>query len=196
MTKPYDPEQHAAEWKRQVQDGDDVFFPDQSKYSPSDFVIPAQDHQGHSERLFCRAMPLIERQCDVVVRSRKFPFKTKGDLIRWAIVRALKHLDRLEPMPGLLGRIDALNAVMKDEVYFHEFNAFFDNLQKVINQHIGAKAETEAIRLVAIVKADLMKVEEPHWRDKALGELKQRFGYLLDSGEKSRTGTGMLRGGE
>jgi hypothetical protein len=151
-------------------------------YDPADFVIPAQDHQGHSERLYCRVQPLHDRQVDKVVSSKQFPFRTKGDVMRWCVVRGLKLLETLEPVAvrGFMQQADAIDEMLKDEIYMQEYMQMFEKLQKVVSQHMSMGAQGEATRLIAQTKFRLEQIEgEPHWRQKCLAELDRRFGHML-----------------
>lgn len=151
-------------------------------YDPSDFCIPAQDHQGHSERLWCRVQPLHDRQVDVILRSKNWPFRTKGDVIRWALVRGLKVLETMEPnVKGFMQQADAINDMLRDEQYMQEFMGIFEKMSKVVNQHIAMGAPGEATRLVAQIRHKLDQMEgEPHWKKKCMEQLKERFGHLLN----------------
>lgn len=149
------------------------------KYNPAKFVIPAQDHQGHSERVWARIQPLLDRQLDKILASKRFPFRVKGDIIRFAIMQAVELLDKLEPMPGLIGRINAIAEIVRQEEYFHAMQASLDNLAQLAERHISSGAEGEARRLVALAKAEAERIEEPYWRDKYLDDLSRRLGHLL-----------------
>lgn len=154
-----------------------------AKYDPADFLIPGQDHQGHSERLWCRVQPLHDRQCDVILRSKNWPFRTKGDVMRWCLVRGLKLLEAMEPnVRGFMQQAEAVADMLRDEIYMQEYMGMFETLQKVISQHMAMGAQGEAVRLVAQVKFKLEQIEgEPHWRAKCLETLRDRFGHLLNT---------------
>lgn len=156
-----------------------------SKYSPSDFIIPGSDHQGHSERIYCRVQPQVARAMSKIMGTKKFPFRTMGDLQRWCVVRGLKILDRLEPMPGFMGIADTINEVLKQEIYLQEYTQMFNTMSSVIQQHIAAGAEGEARRLLTTVLGHIRKIEEAHWKFKAEAEVRARFGHLLEGGGKA-----------
>jgi hypothetical protein len=156
-----------------------------SKYQPSDFVLPGSDHQGHSERVYCRVQPQVARAMSKILGSKKFPFRTMGDLQRWCIARGLKVLDRLEPMPGFMGMADAINEVLKQELYMQEFTQMFNTMGQVIQSHINAGATGEARRLLSIVLGHISKIEEHYWKKKAEDEVKNRFAHLLEGGGRT-----------
>lgn len=155
-------------------------------YNPADFVVPASDHQGHSERIYCRVQPQVERALGVVVDSRKFPFRTKGDVQRWAVTRGLEVLELLGPMPGLIGAIDAINEILKQEMYMQEIKQMFVRMEGVIAQHLAAGAKGEAVKLAHSVLFRVRQIEEEHWRKTCEEDVKRRFGHLLASSTRAR----------
>lgn len=153
------------------------------KYDPAEFIIPGQDAQGHSERIYCRVQPSVAMHIGRTVSDHKFPFRTNGDLIRWSVWTGLKLLDMLEPTPNtFLVRSEAVHALLREEIYQQEYMATLDSIQKVVQQYLSMGAKGEAARTVAKVKAQWEKIEEKYWREKCLSELKSRFGYLLETG--------------
>lgn len=152
-----------------------------SGYNPADFIIPGSDHQGHSERVFCRVQPQHARALNVIYRAKKFPFRTEGDMFRWALVRGLKVLDRLDPTPGFLGVADAIGEVMRQEMYQQEFTSMFGMMEKIISQHIATGAEKEARKMLGTVIRHIRTIDgDDHWKDKCEGEVLRRFGHLIE----------------
>ena len=68
------------------------------------FIIPAKDHQGHTERGWFHMPPPVDRALEVVLREHHFPFRTKGDVIRWCVVTGLKMLEKLMLLVNELGK--------------------------------------------------------------------------------------------
>lgn len=150
------------------------------KYDPAGFIIPGQDAQGHSERVYCRVQPSVMRQLELVLGSKKFPFRTVGDIYRWSIWRALKTLDKMEPTKNtFMSRAEAVTLILRQEQYMQEYMQMYAMMEKTVAAHISMGAVGEARRTIALVKAEFMKVEEPYWRKKLLEELGQRFGHLM-----------------
>lgn len=157
-------------------------------YNPADFIIPASDHQGHSERVFCRIQPQHERAMSVIMKSRRFPFRTTGDLMRWSIVRGLKVLNRMEPMPGFIGMADAINETLRQEMYIQEFMQMFGTMTTVVQTHIAAGADGEARKLITTILQSVRKIDEPYWKKKCEEEIGNRFGHLLEGEGRGRKG--------
>lgn len=157
-----------------------------SDYNPADFVIPASDHQGHSERVYCRLQPAHDRAMAVVLKEAKFPFRTEGDLMRWCIVRGLKVLDRLEPMPGFLGAADAITEILREEVYLQELTAMFAKMESVIASHVASGAHGEARKLLTKVLTRIRAIDEPYWKRKCEEDVMRRFGHLMEGKGKTK----------
>lgn len=149
-------------------------------YNPADFIIPGSDHQGHHERVFCRVQPQHERAIGLIFKSKKFPFRTEGDLIRWCVVRGIKVLDRLDPHPGLLGAVDAISEILRNEQYLQEMSAMFAKMETVMAAHISAGATGEARRLLTVILGQIRAIEEPFWKKQCEENVMKRFGHLLE----------------
>lgn len=150
------------------------------KYDPADFIIPAHDTKGHSERLWFRCQPGHDRMADVIVGSKRFPFRTKGDLIRWCLHVGLAKLEALEGGPSVNHQVDAIMVVVRDSMFQQEFQAMFESLQAAVNQHMVAGADGAARRLIAQVRAHIERMpKDDDWRERYLKELSGKFGHML-----------------
>lgn len=158
-------------------------------YNPADFVISGTDHQGHNERIWARVQPQVARAISVVVKSGNFPFRTEGDLVRWAVVRGLKVLDKLEPQYGLLSAVDAINEILRQETYMQDLLQMFASMEKVISVHVADGAKGEARKLLSMVLGKVRAIQEPHWKKRCEADVMRRFGHLLEKGG----GPGTLR---
>jgi hypothetical protein len=157
-----------------------------AKYDPGKYLIPGQDSQGHHERIYCRVQPGIVRQIEVLLRTKKFPFRTNGDVMRWCVWAGLKVLDRMEPTPNtFLSRCEAVQEILRNELYQLEYMTALGNLEKAVAMYVSMGAAGEARRCVAKVQAQFKIIEEEYWRNKMLKELTGRFGHLMASGGKA-----------
>jgi hypothetical protein len=153
-------------------------------WTDREFLIPGQDSKGHSHRVFCRVMPAHFRALTIIKESRRFPFRTLGDIVRWSIDRGIRQLGEIaknDAVSSTMLQVDAVMAFLADEQYQHDFGMMFESLRKTIEQHMASQAVGEARRCVAVVKHQIEKMPEGYWRDRYLGQLKQQFGHLLDA---------------
>lgn len=165
-----------------------------SKYDPADFIIQASDAKGHSERVWCRMQPGHDRQLDVILRSRKFPFRTKGDIIRWAVVRGLRILEQMEEVPSIMKQVDMMMDVLADEQIHHEHMVVFEKTRERVAAYIGSNSIGQARRLVSILKMRADGIPDDYWRGLYLERLEKEFGYLLESNNGTGGGTGAAKG--
>ena len=152
------------------------------KYDPADFIIPASDAKGHSERVWCRLQPGHDRQLDIILRSRKFPFHTKGDIIRWATVRGLRILEQMEDVPSVMKQVDMMMDVLSDEQLNQDNMVVFEKMRERVSAYIASNSNGQARRLVARQKMYAMDIPDEYWRGVYLERIEKEFGYLLESG--------------
>lgn len=164
---------------RPVSGGSPLRF-DSNKYRPEDFIIPGQDQNGNSIREFCRVVPLLDRAMDVIQGSRKFPFRTKGDLMRWCIKTGVERLDKMEPIAGsVLAQCEAMLGILRDEELNHAFLTVFHTMVATIGMHVQAQALGEARRVIATMQGQIQRMQDGYWRTRYLKELDDKFGHLM-----------------
>jgi hypothetical protein len=173
----------------------DTYDPDPSNEAPDpgpvdaptlkerDYIIPAQDSKGHHTRLYCRAIPSVGRMVADVHASRKYPFRTVGDLIRFCIVTKVKELASGAGIQSVIAQADAIIAYLQDEEYQLQFLEMFTHLQRVTNTYIEMGAPGEARRVAAHTRAfiEAMPDADVYWKDKYREELLRRYSNLLDA---------------
>src|SRR5258707_40536 len=98
------------------------------------------DSRGVSYRLTFRVMPDIEKGLDEVVASNRFPFSTRGDVIRWCVREGLRALAQMEPVTSVTKRIDLVNAVLTEENAHSEFMHIFTAIEESINKYLADQA--------------------------------------------------------
>lgn len=157
------------------------------KYNETEFVIPSQDTKGHSERFQFRIQPGHLREINEIMASKKFPFRTQGDLGRLAIKLTIDLLKSMEPMPSVLSQTDAIIELIRNEEYRLEFLAAFEMVSKAISQYISAGEQGQARKMVVMIGDKIKLMPKGYWRKKYSNELKQKFGYLLKDAGASLT---------
>lgn len=161
------------------------------KYDPQQFIIPGQDQNGNSIRVFCRIVPLLDRSLDILFGARKFPFKSKGDMIRWCIKTGVEKLEAMEPVTdSVTAQVDAMMAILADEQAHHEFSTLFQTMATSIGMHIQAQALGEAQRVVSMMQEHVGRMRDGYWKSRYLREIEEKFGYMLKSGNVKGVGLG------
>ena len=152
------------------------------KYDPEQFQIPAQDAKGHSTRAQCYIQPGHDRQIEEILGSRKFPFRTKGDLVRWCIVRGVERLLAMEDeIPkGYMVQVDAMVDILRDSEFQQTFDSTMRMLSQRLNSLLGEGAQLEARRVISQFKYKVQQMEPGYWRDKWEAEIQKLWGFLLE----------------
>lgn len=162
-------------------------------YRTEDFVIPAQDDKGHTERQWFRCQPGMDRSLDKMVACKRFPFRTKGDIIRWSVFLGLSVLERMEgDMPSVLRQVDMIADIVREDQFQAEFENTFTGVSNRINQHMAQGTQGEARRIIAKVRAAIDGMPDGNWKDKYLARWKSQFSDLINSkgvGSKVKSGS-------
>jgi hypothetical protein len=148
-------------------------------HDPADFLVAPCDTRGVSYRLTFRVAPDMEKALDQIVASNRFPFSTRGDILRWCLREGVRSLDQMEPVTSVTKRVDLLSTILGEENSHAEFMHIFDQLGESVDRYLADQAADQAIRVVAIAKHQFEMMPEGHWRDRYLRELKKRFGHLM-----------------
>ena len=153
----------------------------EQRYKSTDFIIPVNNDQGHSARLQARCKPEYARRIDELIHSKKFPFKTLSDFLRWAVHHGLQFLDQLQPEIGLeMDKLGLINNIVNKKKEQMDFANSLEKVTATINDLLSRGARSEATQTVLEVQEKLESMESGYWRDWYLKELMRRFGYLLE----------------
>lgn len=150
-----------------------------------DYLVAAADNKGHSQRLYCRVAPMVGRLIQQVYETRRYPFRTQGDLIRWCVVDNCKRLAAGPGVDSVWRRAEVMLAQLAEEEYQLQFLDFFQKTQEVVDRYIVDGSPGEARRVVASMKGqiDAMPDTELYWKERYQKELLRRWKMLLDGVE-------------
>lgn len=172
--------------KMKLREDDDnvVEFP--GGLEPAQFRVPSVDSKGHTVRAWASVQPMHLQTIDILVQSKKFPYRTRGDFIRHALVRHIHWLEKIyQPLNSVTGALDAMNALLRDAEFRQEFREFFGKLKKQIKSLIAEGDEQAARKLVLEVMRCIADMPDGYWRDKYTAEVNEEFKELLDSMPKA-----------
>lgn len=155
---------------------------------PNEFRITATDTKGHSVRQWFRCIPAMARQVEETVQAKKFPYRTRGDLLRHALHRHMRWLQTQGGVASMAGQVDVILELMRDEEMNNDFVSVFGKLEHRINQHLQAGSKSEAVRLVATVLRYINSMPDGHWKEKYLARVQSQWKDLVRGAGKADLG--------
>lgn len=152
-------------------------------YDPSDYIVPAQDNKGHSERLWVRVQPMLDRQLDIIKSSKHFPFRTKGDVVRYCVDKTVRELLSTaekagERLASVMTQVDVIKDFVRDEIYHQDFISTFEDFNRAIQRYVGTGALGEAKRMIAQVDAYIDRMPECYWKTEYKKKMDKDYGHL------------------
>ena len=155
-------------------------------YDPVEYIIPACDNKGHSVRVYCRIQPMLDRQLEIIQGSKHFPFRTKGDVMRYAIYKAVNDLlskaeNAGERLSSVMTQVDIIRDFVLMENYHQEFVQTFDGFNQTIQRYLGTGAVNEAKRCFAQVGAYIDRMPECYWKGQYREKLDKEYGHLFET---------------
>lgn len=155
-------------------------------FSSEEWVCPATDSKGHSQRETVRVPPVMHRAIEVLIASKQFPYKTPGDLIRHAVYRHLFfcHRRAAQVPRHLLSVCEAVITQMRDEQQLMTMRSTIEQIVKTIAQHASDGNVVMVRTIIAQVYSMLEQIDKNSaW--------KKRF--KLEFAEKCQTYYSVLR---
>lgn len=172
---------------RKSRDEDDtnvVEFP--GGLDPAQFRVSSVDSKGHSIRAWASLQPMHLQTIDVLVQSKKFPYRTRGDLLRHAIIRHIHWLEKIyKPLNSVTGALDAMNALLRDAEFRQEFTEYLGRLNKQIESLVSEGDESAARRLLLETLRCVEEMPEGYWKDKYQAAIREKHKKLLGSMPKA-----------
>ena len=175
---------------RAAPDSNVSYFPGNPDAPPvEEFFQPASDTKGHNVSASFRAPPGVLTRVSRILASGVVPYRTKGELLRHALIRHLHWLEGLIEDGVLEGseltRYEAMRATLAEEEAMAQFTEIIERASIVINnlKNRGrtARAAKVAYRLLEEVKG----IQDPDWRAEYVKELRDRFGELIKAQPKA-----------
>lgn len=145
------------------------------------FVIPARDEKGIGVPVNLHIPPYLERQIEIVVSSRRFPYLRAADFIRHACVRHLAWLVgiRLSLPRHMTPTMSTVLDVFRDAEFEAQVEQAFGHMDRLVTAHINRGDKIEAIRLYVRIRSRLQEAAVCAWRDRFLREFDKKYGYLM-----------------
>ncbi len=157
-----------------------------SKDAAKLFHIPAADTKGHSVKKAFRISPQLEMQIEMLLASKKWGYRTEGELFRHALVRLLAELDKQQPdknslMPQIMGIIE----VTRREEEQREFAEVIDRIVKEVNSLITSGNKYKAEELMRTIIEKTGEIPDEYWRKRYKEELERRLAHVKRGGVRA-----------
>ena len=126
----------------------------------------------------------MARQIEQIIQSKQFPYRTKGDFLRHALHRHVRWLSTLGEVPSVMGQVDTILEIMRDEEMNNDFSLVFAKLEERINSYLSDGDSKEAARLILLIKSHIAEMPSGFWKTKYTKRLNDRFGRLTNGMKK------------
>jgi hypothetical protein len=149
---------------------------------PAQFRVSGTDSKGHTSRVWANMQPMHVQTMDILLQCRKFPYRTRGDFIRHAVVRHIHWLEKIHrPVNSVTGALDAMNALLRDAEFRMEFTEYIARLTKQIDALVDEGDEVAARKLLLESLRLVDTMPEGYWRDKYGKTMKEKNKRLLEN---------------
>lgn len=150
------------------------------------FFVAASDNKGGKARLQCTIQPQYSRAIEELVKSGLYgSIKTHGDFFRWAVARAIEHLQNLVPHPKVrtfLHQAWLIDEMMANERAQQAVGDAVEQLDKQLQAFRGMPGGTAKARnLAQAVKEHIDKMPDGFWRNAYLSKWSEVASHLFDS---------------
>ena len=149
-------------------------------YDLDSYFIKPTDEKGHGDKVQARVPPDLSRVVDIIISSKKFPYRTSSDFFRDAIWRLAGLLaPKVDSYEGttIIARLSIMEEILKPvkagELLLKEIEDLGLRLLALDNL-------SEKKKLVKAIEENLKKVSSDYWRDRCLRTLKERYGEYLE----------------
>jgi hypothetical protein len=145
------------------------------------FVIPARDEKGIGVPVNLHIPPYLERQIEIVVASRRFPYLRAADFIRHACVRHLAWLIsiRFSIPRHMTSTMATILDAFRDEEFTAQVELAFSHMDRLVTSHINRGDKIEAIRLYVRIRSRIQETAACAWRDRFLREFDKKYSHLM-----------------
>jgi hypothetical protein len=161
-----------------------VEFP--GNLDPAQFRVSGTDSKGHTSRIWVNLQPMHVQTIDILTQSGKFPYRTRGDFLRHAVIKHIHWLERIEkPLNSITGALDAMNALLRDAEFRMEFTEYIARLTKQIEALVD-EGDVVAARKLLLESLRLVEtMPEGYWKDKYTKTIREKNKRLLEEMPKA-----------
>jgi hypothetical protein len=146
-----------------------------------EFLVAGRDDKGGQVTVSVNVPPIFDRQLDVILHCRRFPYANKRDIVRHGMIRHCTwlHTIRKSIPRHIMSSLDATVEVCRDDEIATKIEQVFIALADRVAEHTGRGETSEAVRLISIVQQKLRDLKPTSWA-KVYGErFNAKYGSYL-----------------
>lgn len=162
---------------------------DPPEESTGEFYVPAHDAQGHSVNMSARCPPQVKSQIALMIASRRFPWQTDSEFVRWCIYRGLRYVGDLNRDDKLSNLQVLFNATVRTAQVQNEFMAYRSVVEQVaatIKELLFCGATEKAKEMIRECYSHAHRMDDDFWRKRYTQDIEQRFSDLLPVAVRKR----------
>lgn len=162
-------------------------IPDPSAYNIEEFYCRASDKRGHSAQMYVRVPPEVMALCEQIMESKKFVYRTYGEMIRDSLVHRVNYLKpkmESKKLDEAFLRVLAIEQIVKQEELDSEFRSIIHRLDTVVEERLkdSPLGREEAVSVIQSVLDNVSAMPEGYRRRQYLNAIHGKYDYLLGGG--------------
>lgn len=168
-----------------MEDGQAValIYRNRGESTEEEMIIAATDTKGHTETIWFRVQPAYLRECKMILAERRFPWKSIGDLMRFALDQTVRWAVREKELKhSILPQIDMINQMVREDLMQRQMMQTFEDMEQTLEKK-GPRAK----RLANLIWEQIKKMPDGYWKDQYKQEFKRRYKELLGGVRLSET---------
>lgn len=148
-----------------------------------EFIVPGSDEKGSKVTITFNVPPLLDRQIEVILNSRRFPYVNKKDFFRHA---ALRHIGWLLDIRMTVPKhffyfTQTVDEMVRDDEAGMKMEQVFNILHDRLNDHMDRGENGEALRLVSLINQRLKEMRPGTWIKRFSERFFSKYGSWLYS---------------
>ena len=149
-----------------------------------EFIVPGSDDKGRKVTVSLNIHPMLDRQIDVILNSRRFPYANRRDLFRHGAARHVAWLLNIrQTVPRHhMSMFDASIEVVRDDEAAMKMEQVFLILHDRVNDHVAKGEDGEARRLISQIDQKLRQLQVSLWVSRFGERFYAKYGSWLRSG--------------
>lgn len=149
--------------------------------SLDEFIVPGRDDKGGQATITVNIPPALDRQLEILISSHRFPYATKRDLVRHAVLRHVGWLVSIRAhLPRhFLAFAESSIEICRDDEMSLKMETVFTMLEQRIAEHLENGDHSEATRLASTVNQKLRELNPSSWVRRFAERFFRRFGSYL-----------------